>query len=593
MTAPLTPHGDALAAPLPDTSGPILALDVGSVNTRVLLMEVVAGGYRFVARGEAPTTSAPPWNDVLVGVYDAIMQVSVATGRQLLDSTNSLLMPEEGESVGIDRFVATASAGESIRAVLVGLMPDLSLASGRRAADSIYLQIADTFSLIDGRTMAQRIDALLAANPDLVILVGGTDGGASGAIRQQLDTILLAFSLLDGASRPPLLYAGNEEMANTIEAEAAERSVQVLTARNVRPSLGTEYLDDAQARLATLYSQQRSRSAPGMAEIVRWSERGLVPTARGFGALVHILAGLNNEDVLGIDLGSRTTAIAAWLAGEPYLNVFGQLGAGHSIREAFEAMALSDVMRWITEPAVTPEDVRDYVWNRWLYPHAVPATPGDMCIAAALARELLTQAVQDARLSWRSVPPEGPLPRFDTLLLSGATLARSPGPGWSLLVAIDALLPEGRTRVLLDHEGLAPALGALAPAGPEAVVQMLDSGALAELGTVIATSGEAQIGETALEGTLTIEETAATVAFSVEQGDILRLPLPAGTHGEIHVEGSHAPLEGLGRRRRITVSGGELGVILDARGRPLPFSRDATERRRQGQLWRQALSRER
>lgn len=573
-------------------TGSILALDVGSVYTRVLLIDVVEGGYRFVARGEAPTTSALPWNDVLVGVYDAIMQVSVATGRQLLDG-NSLIQPEEAESVGVDRFVATASAGESIRAVLVGLMPDLSLASGRRAADSIYLQIADTFSLADGRTMAQRIDAMLQANPDLVILVGGTDGGASGAIRQQLDTILLAFSLLDGPGRPPLLYAGNDEMANVVEAAGAERGVRVITARNVRPSLETEYLDDAQARLAALYSQQRSRSAPGMAEIVSWSERGLVPTARGFGALVHILAGLNNEDVLGIDLGSRTTAIAAWLAGEPYLNVFGQLGAGHSIREAFEAMAISDVMRWITEPAVTAEDVRDYVWNRWLYPHGVPATPEDMCIASALARELIAQAANNARLSWRSALPEGPLPRFDTLLLAGTTLARQPDAGWSLLIALDALLPEGCVRVMLDREGIAPALGAIAPSSPQAVVQVLDSGALVELGTVVATSGRAQPGETALEGTLHVEGSAATFAFCVGQGDLMRLPLPAGARAEIRLAGSHAPLVGLGRRRRIAVSGGELGVVIDGRGRPLSFSRDANERRRQGLLWRQALSRER
>ena len=68
LGAPPEPEGEATVA----TVGGILAVDIGSLNTRAALFDVVGDEYRFVARASALTTAEAPYNDVTAGVYNAV-----------------------------------------------------------------------------------------------------------------------------------------------------------------------------------------------------------------------------------------------------------------------------------------------------------------------------------------------------------------------------------------------------------------------------------------------------------------------------------------------------------------------------------------
>ena len=61
--------------------GSILLADCGTVITKVVLLDQVAGQYRLVAQGEAPTTAEYPWSDVAAGIRHAVEQISEITGR--------------------------------------------------------------------------------------------------------------------------------------------------------------------------------------------------------------------------------------------------------------------------------------------------------------------------------------------------------------------------------------------------------------------------------------------------------------------------------------------------------------------------------
>ncbi|HEC34234.1 MAG TPA: methylaspartate mutase, partial [Chloroflexi bacterium] len=113
--------------------GSILAVDCGAVLTKAALLDRVDGAYRFVARGEALTTVEPPWRDIALGIQHAVEQVEDITGRALLDERGLLISPQQDSSTGVDAFVATSSAARSIRVVLGGLVPELSLSSAMRA----------------------------------------------------------------------------------------------------------------------------------------------------------------------------------------------------------------------------------------------------------------------------------------------------------------------------------------------------------------------------------------------------------------------------------------------------------------------------
>ncbi len=579
--------GDVLLDQL-ETAGAVLAVDIGSVHTRALLFDVVEGSYRFVAYGEAPTTTGDPWNNAIEGVYEALQQISQATGRTLVNEEGVLIIPAKSGLFGVDNFVATASAGRPIRAVLVGLVPEMSLKSARRAAESIYLSLVDTISLADPRSPEEQIRAVLSAQPDLIMVVGGTDGGAVDSLRHHLATVILACSLMDSTVRPTLLYAGNKDLAEEVREKADEVGVQVLVADNVRPALDVEYLDGAQRQLASLYHRHKAFHNPGFREIGNWSEEGILPTSYGFGRLVHLLGVLKGQSVLGVDVGSATTVVAASLSGRRYLNVFGQLGIGHSAHELLKHVRREQIARWLSFTPRQSDDLMDYVWNRSLFPHAIPVSREALETEYAVAREIMRVAVLSARQSWHGVPMRGLLPHFGTLLLSGATLTRPPHYGWSALLALDALQPVGITRLLLDPYGIAAALGAVASSKPSAVVQVLERGAFVDLGTVIAPSGHVRRGEMVLRGTLRREGKASEEPIEVTGGTLAVIPLGHGERAELIVH-SAREIEGLERRRKVTLTGGELGLIVDARGRPWRFPRAEALQQEWIARWRAAL----
>jgi uncharacterized protein (TIGR01319 family) len=576
------------------TSGAILAVDIGNVYTRAVLLDVVDGTYRFVARGEAPSTAAPPENNPLLGVFEAFDQITAASGRQLLDGEQQLIVPERGDFLGVTTFSATTSAGRPIRAVLFGLMPDVSMRSGRRAADSTYLSLVDTVSLGDERTQEQQVDMLLRTPIDLLLIVGGTDGGAVDSLRKQIDTIALTYSLEETPLVPTVIYAGNADLSEEVEQRLGnEIGLDVIVAENLRPRLDAERLDSAQSKLAALYHSRKAQKSVGFREMGGWTDDGVFPTAHKFSQCIRLLGRVAHQDVLGIDLGSASTTISASLGGRSYLNVFGDLGMGHSAREALDQIHPGGLTRWLTFAPDDPDAVQDYVWNKWLHPHCVPASHSDLEVEYALAREIIRLATLNARSSWQTVHPRGFLPPLQTILLSGSTLSRPPHYGWSALLILDALQLVGVSRLLVDPYCMAPALGAIAPYNPTGVVQVLDTGAFIEVGTLISLTGRARRDEVVLAGELHLRDSGERRTFEARYGSISVVPLGYGEEAELTLKPRRMEIAGLkSRGEKLTVTGGELGLVVDARGRPIRFPRDAEQQRERLRAWQQAITEE-
>ena len=85
----------------------ILVADCGTVFTKLLLLESVECGtagqsYRFVAQAETLTTVNPPWNDLSVGVVNALEELERITGRTFYGS-GRLITPQHGLD-GVDAF---------------------------------------------------------------------------------------------------------------------------------------------------------------------------------------------------------------------------------------------------------------------------------------------------------------------------------------------------------------------------------------------------------------------------------------------------------------------------------------------------------
>ncbi len=561
----------------------VVTADIGSVHTRVALYDLVEGQFRFVGRAQALTTAAPRGYDVSEGLRRALTELGAISGLNFVsaDSEQRLLL---GEAYG-NTFVATASGGKPIRTVLVGLMPNISLESGKRALESTYIELVDALDLLDVRTLEQQVNAILRAAPDLILIVGGTNSGANAPMRTLIDTVRIAAQLMRSA-KPIVLYAGNAALSGYVRQQLEEHVVLYIT-ENVRPSLEREWFDPIRLELSLLYGDYRARTTPGFRTIQDASELGVLPSVESYSNVVRYLADSTGkkQNVLLVDVGSSTVTICAMVRGALNVTIRSDLGLGHSAVSAAEAIGVRNIARWLSfEPA--PQEIMDYVWNKTLRPATVPETTRELEIEYALARELIRAAMQTSRQGWQGVPINAPLPPMQPIIGVGAVLAQPINAGVSALLLLDALQPLGVVDLRLDPYGVMASMGSLIHLEPLMVVQVLETGGLLNLATAVCPSGKAS--GMALEAHITYAD-GRSRAVRVPSNTLRVVPVPIGQKAQVSVKlGRGLRLNG---RRRLTfqVQGSAAGLIFDTRGRPISLPRDLSKRTELLPKWYEAV----
>jgi len=78
----------------------------------------------------------------------------------------------------------------------------------------------------------------------------------------------------------------------------------------------------------------------------------------------------------------------------------------------------------------------------------------------------------------------------------------------------------------------------------------------------------------------------------IKFGQMLVIPLPDGERAEFSIQPKSGfdVGEGRGKRAQVEVTGGIVGIIIDARGRPLQLPQDTDHRVRRLQEWSAALN---
>jgi len=573
----------------------LLAIDVGEINTRAMLFDVVDGRYRFLAMGSAQTTANAPYNDIWEGIRMALDRLQTVSGRVLVGEDERLISPTRTDGAGVDKISATISAGKPLRVVAVGLLEDVSLDSARRLAATTYSRVVDSIGLNDRRKMEARVSALQRLRPDLVIVAGGTEGGASQAVHKLLDTVGLACLLQPESQRPEIMYAGNTMIVDEVKS-ALENIGSIHVSPNVRPTLETEQLDAPQVYLSNLFRRLRGRQIPGVVELDNITGGNLLPTASAMGRVIRFLSQIydSSKGVLGVDVGASATSVAAAYSGNLSLRVHPQLGLGEGLVDIFQYFPVEDVNRWLSVE-VSNEYVRDYLYLKSLYPATLPATVEDLEIEQALARQMLRLAIRNMAAESGQLGMRfnlGMVVGFEPILALGSVLTQAPLLQQSLLILLDGLQPLGVTTFVLDQNHITPALGATAALNPILAVQVLESGALLNMGTIISPMGTARFGTPILRVNMKYDG-GNEIKLDVKHGSIVVMPLSIGQTAQLHLRPLHrfdVGMGGAGRGGRIRVTGGALGVVIDARGRPLRLPAEPARRRELFKKWQKALS---
>jgi len=560
----------------------LLAVDIGTTTTRASYFDVVDGRYRFIAVGHSPTTAAAPVNDLGQGIRQAIEELEVLIGRTLMDDDKRIILPAQPEGTGVDNLVSTLSAGPSIKTVVFGLLSEVSLESVQRLARSTYSRVVDAIGMNDKRQSHEQVDSIIRLMPDLILISGGTEGGASHTMKKILEIVGLSCYLLPEDKRPAVLYAGNQQLVEDVRESFTKLVPTLHFCANIRPSLEIENLEPAEKELALMYPQIRKRQMMGVEEIGAIAGGKLFPTSFAQGRMIRFLSNISEKAILNIDLGASSTTVSGAMGGRLSLNVFPQFGLGEPLGGLLRHTSLEEIMQWLAVDLL-PDVVRDYIYMKSLYPATIPATPEDLAIEQALARHILYLAVRQAisNLPKARPPRAGLMPNFDPIFASGTVFAAAPTLGQSLLMLLDAIQPTGFSTFMLDQNNLLGILGAAAECNTILPIHVIESGAFVNLGSVVSPLSNANYGTPILRARLTYDNGEET-QVEVRQGALEIIPLVVGRTGNLRLEpvGRTDAGIGYGRAYRVDgVQGSALGVVIDARGRPLRLPTDPAKRR--------------
>jgi hypothetical protein len=246
-------------------------------------------------------------------------------------------------------------------------------------------------------------------------------------------------------------------------------------------------------------------------------------------------------------------------------------------------------MRWVTVD-VSDKYVRDYIYNKAIYPTSLPITSEEIAIEQALACQAMLLAVRQAAKALPADIPgslPGLLPWFEPIIASGSVLTKAPTRNQSLMMVLNGLQPTGVTTVAMDRNNLAASLGATASVTPLLTIQSLEATNFVNLCTIISPVGTAPLGTPILRARMTGADGVESEQ-EVRHGSLVVFKLPQGQAGTLHLTPLHkfdVGMGGFGRGGTVKVVGGVFGVVIDARGRPLRVPAEPSRRRETLNKW--------
>jgi hypothetical protein len=468
------------------------------------------------------------------------------------------------------------------------------LKSVESLALSADTQIVDSIGMNDTRAMNEQLDAVLKSKPDLVLIAGGTDGGATQSIQKILELVGLASYLMPEERRPSLLFAGNKKMSQQVRASMKSLVANVTIAPNVRPIAELEDLGPAQRELANLIIGLRQKQMPELEDLRSLAGSAVLPAAYNQSRMVRFLSRYfdSGRGVLSVDIGASSLSMAIAFGDELYGSVFAQYGLGEPLAGLLSHTSLDELTRWL--PLNLPnETVRDYIYQKSLYPAYVPVTTEELVIEHTIVRHILQLASRTAvsRLPARYRSRTGLLPAMQPILASGAVLTEAPTLGQKLLMLLDGLQPAGITTLAMDQNNVLAMLGAIAEQNSLLPVQVIDSGALAYLATVIAPVINNITYGTPIVRAKLIRSDGSESETEVKMGAFQVLPLESGQTARLQLRPLLRADVGLGpgRAGEVEVIGSAIGVVIDARGRPIRLPTEPERRKELLTLWKNRM----
>ena len=585
----------------------ILVTDVGSTTTKARFFHKTPEGWRFLVAGEAPTTVESPYEDVTLGVRNAVQEITELTGHSIL-LKEGIQVPYDG-SKGVDLYCTTSSAGGGLQMMVTGLVASMTAESANRAALGAGSIVMDVMSVDDGRPIYERIRRIRSIRPDMILLAGGTDGGDRSHV--------LEFAEIIKSAKPaprfgqqyqlPIVYAGNKDLRPQIK-DLVDGEFALDIVDNIRPVLEIENTEPARRAIHEQFMEHVMSHAPGYTRLMNWTDMDIMPTPAGEGLAMQLLANNLKKNVIGVGLGGATTNIYSIFNDRFVRSVSANLGMSYSITNVMKEAGIKNIMRWLPFE-MDDHDLRNRLMNKMIRPTTIPQTLEELVVEHSVAREALRLGLEHHKsiarnlkgvkrdqvdLTWIFKAQEAAsyidMLKIDVVAGTGGLLSHAPNRAQSMLILNDAFQPEGITWFYQDSVFMMPHLGLLSTVHQEAAWEIFNKDCLVRMGTFVKPRGVGNGGSEVMKVQIAMSD-GSTMEETIKAGELKLIPLGVGEEVPIKVtpgrgytfksseeESGPDELEGI-------AMGGEVGLVLDGRGSPIAIPEDPKEKLNTMRRW--------
>ena len=568
----------------------IVATDCGSTTTKAILIEKIGDEYRQTFRGEAPTTVETPFEDVTRGVLNAFAELEELSGRKILDGER-IITPAQGNT-GVDIYISTSSAGGGLQMMVAGVVKTMSAQSAQKAALGAGAIVMDVIASNDKRLPHEKIERIRDLRPDMILLSGGTDGGTVSHVVELAEFI--------GAANPkprlgmtfqlPVIYAGNKDARDRINDVLKDKTALRIT-DNLRPTLERENLGPARQEIQNLFLEHVMAHAPGYKKLMSWTGIPIMPTPSAVGEMMQAIARKANINVVGVDIGGATTDVFSVFDGIFNRTVSANFGMSYSISNVIAETGIENIMKWLPFE-IEEADIRNRIKNKMIRPTTIPQLLEDLILEHAIAREALrlsfmqhkalavglkgVQKLKDMSESFDRVAEEETLikmNRLDLIVGSGGVLSHAPRRSQAMMMMIDSFQPQGVTMIAVDSIFMMPHLGVLSTINEKAATEVFEKDCLIYLGPCISVTNSGKHGSHCLDCIIAYSD-GKRREESLLFGELKVFELGEGEKAEVEITPAKQFDLGGGKGQKITkeFTGGVVGLVIDARGRPLDLN---------------------
>ena len=590
--------GSSSAKPtIPHPLNVVVATDCGSTTTKAILIEKIGDEYRQTYRGEAPTTVEAPFEDVTRGVLNAIAEIEELSGRKILDG-HKIITPCRDAKTGVDIYISTSSAGGGLQMMVTGVVQNMTGESAQRCALGAGAIVIDVLASNDGRLPHEKIERIRTLRPDMILMSGGTDGGAVTHVVEMAEYVAAADPRprFGSTYMLPLVYAGNKEAQGQVRKILGQKTALEIT-ENIRPVLERENLAPARHKIHDLFLEHVMAQAPGYKNLIEMAGAPIMPTPAAVGVIMETIAKREHLNLIGVDIGGATTDVFSVFEGHFNRTVSANLGMSYSVSNVLAETGLANIMRWVPFN-VDEQTLRNRIKNKMVRPTTIPQSLDELQIEQAIAREALRLALihhKSLATGLKGVQQERTISdvfeqqtsgktlidmlKLDLIVGSGGILSHAPRRVQSMLMMVDAYEPQGFTRLSVDSIFMMPHLGVLSTIDEKAATDVFVRDCMVYLGTCVAPIGHLKDGERLADYEISFPD-GKVVKDQLKMGELRLFPLELNQKAAITIQPAKSINLGQGAGVPMTreVQGGVVGLMLDGRGRPLQFPSDQQAR---------------